>query len=141
MPNMTSREEYLATLGDPACAGCHANIDPLGFSLEHFDAAGMYRDVDDGLPVDSSGSYITPQGINLNFSSIADLAPALASCEVARCWSMRLFDNARQRAGVTPVELGETPDLNRVVNRMSGANFSLRTLIRAIVESPAFLRP
>ncbi len=35
----------------PDCAGCHAKIDPLGFSLENYDALGRWRDEDDGFPI------------------------------------------------------------------------------------------
>jgi len=41
---------------NPACAGCHAKMDPLGFALENFDAIGQWRTTSDGLPIDASGS-------------------------------------------------------------------------------------
>jgi hypothetical protein len=44
----------------PECAGCHAKIDPLGFSLENFDAIGRWRDLEAGAPVDASG--VLPNG-------------------------------------------------------------------------------
>ncbi|MCC6727751.1 MAG: DUF1592 domain-containing protein [Chthonomonadales bacterium] len=45
---------------DPACAGCHARMDPLGFGLENFDAVGAWRARDGGQPIDSSG--VLPDG-------------------------------------------------------------------------------
>jgi hypothetical protein len=44
----------------PECFTCHSRIDPLGFSLENFDAIGRWRDVDAGAPVDASG--VLPDG-------------------------------------------------------------------------------
>ena len=41
---------------NPICATCHSQIDPLGFALENFDAAGRYREEDSGSPVDASGT-------------------------------------------------------------------------------------
>ena len=41
---------------NPACAACHAQMDPLGFALEQFDAVGKYRTADAGTPVDPSGT-------------------------------------------------------------------------------------
>src|SRR5258706_7095383 len=38
-----------------ACASCHNLMDPIGFSLENFDAIGRWRTVEDGLPIDSTG--------------------------------------------------------------------------------------
>ena len=40
---------------NPACASCHANMDPLGFSLENFDAIGQWRTTDGDAPIDASG--------------------------------------------------------------------------------------
>ena len=40
---------------NPVCASCHARMDPLGLSLENFDAIGQWRTVDAGHPIDASG--------------------------------------------------------------------------------------
>jgi cytochrome c5 len=40
---------------NPACAACHAVMDPLGFSLENFDATGEWRTKDKSGPIDPSG--------------------------------------------------------------------------------------
>ncbi|MCY4633902.1 MAG: DUF1592 domain-containing protein [Acidobacteria bacterium] len=39
---------------NPVCATCHANMDPLGFALENFDAIGRWRESDEGAPIDSA---------------------------------------------------------------------------------------
>jgi len=49
---------------NPECANCHAKIDPLGFSLENFDAIGRWRDMDGGAPVDASGVLPTGQAFS-----------------------------------------------------------------------------
>lgn len=41
----------------PACASCHARMDPIGFALENFDATGKWRDADDGGRIDASGAF------------------------------------------------------------------------------------
>ena len=30
-------------------------MDPIGFAFEHYDAAGRWRDIDGGQPVDATG--------------------------------------------------------------------------------------
>ena len=40
---------------NPACAGCHQLMDPIGFALENFDAVGVWRTVDSGFQIDPSG--------------------------------------------------------------------------------------
>jgi len=42
---------------NPACAVCHVRMDPLGFSLEHFDAIGRFRRSSGGVPVDASAVF------------------------------------------------------------------------------------
>ena len=45
---------------NPACAACHAQIDPLGFALENYDAIGAWRGTTEaGAPVDASGRLLT----------------------------------------------------------------------------------
>jgi hypothetical protein len=41
---------------NPACAGCHKIMDPIGFSFENFDAIGQWRDADEGVKIDPSGT-------------------------------------------------------------------------------------
>jgi hypothetical protein len=43
---------------NPACASCHGNMDPLGFSLENFDAIGQWRTMDGDVPIDASGVLV-----------------------------------------------------------------------------------
>ena len=41
---------------NPACASCHAVMDPIGFALENYDLIGKWRDTDGGVPVNASGT-------------------------------------------------------------------------------------
>jgi len=49
---------------NPTCAGCHRAMDPIGFSLENFDAVGQWRNTDEGVKIDPSG--ILFNGTNVN---------------------------------------------------------------------------
>jgi hypothetical protein len=49
---------------NPACAACHARMDPLGFGLENFDGVGKWRDKEGKFPIDSSGEL--PDGRKFN---------------------------------------------------------------------------
>ena len=50
---MTMRQQLEQHRANPACRGCHSRMDPLGFSLENYDAIGHWRTRDGSLPVDS----------------------------------------------------------------------------------------
>ena len=52
---LSVREMLEMHRANAACASCHARMDPLGFSLENFDAIGQWRTTDAGQPIDASG--------------------------------------------------------------------------------------
>jgi hypothetical protein len=54
---MSMRQAMTMHRAAPACAGCHARMDPIGFALENFDATGKWRDHDDGGRIDASGAF------------------------------------------------------------------------------------
>jgi hypothetical protein len=52
---LTARERLEEHTGNGVCASCHRVTDPVGLSLEHFDALGVYRDQDHGMAIDDTG--------------------------------------------------------------------------------------
>ncbi len=48
---------------NPACANCHARMDPIGFAFEHFDAVGAYRQKDGEFDIDASGTLTDGRNI------------------------------------------------------------------------------
>jgi mono/diheme cytochrome c family protein len=60
----TVRERLEQHRRNPACANCHAPMDPLGFALENFDPLGRWRTAEAGKPVDASGTL--PNGTQLD---------------------------------------------------------------------------
>ena len=49
----TLREVMAAHRANPECEGCHAQMDPIGFAFEHFDAVGRWRESEGGLPIET----------------------------------------------------------------------------------------
>lgn len=78
---LTTRERVALQTSAEACMTCHSMINPLGFTLEHFDALGRYREVEQDRPVDAVGSYLTRSGQEAKFSGAKELAGFLASSE------------------------------------------------------------
>jgi hypothetical protein len=62
--SLSMREAMLQHRANPACAGCHAKMDPIGFALENFDAVGRWRDEDGGKPIDVVSTL--PDGTRLD---------------------------------------------------------------------------
>ena len=61
-PDLTTRERVALQTKPEACQTCHAMINPLGFTLENFDAVGRFRDGGGGKPIDATGGYQTRDG-------------------------------------------------------------------------------
>jgi hypothetical protein len=57
---LTLRDAMIRHRANPACAGCHARMDPIGFAMENFDAIGRWRDQDGEQPIDATG--VLPEG-------------------------------------------------------------------------------
>jgi mono/diheme cytochrome c family protein len=93
-PKLTTRERVALQTRPGACQSCHAVINPLGFPLEHFDAAGRFRDKDNGQPIDATGSYHTRAGETVTFDGARALAEYLAGSEEAHAaFAERLFQH------------------------------------------------
>ncbi len=96
-PDTTTRDRFEAHVSDPACSGCHILFDPIGFAFEHFDAAGRWRDLDNGLPIDASGELVGTD-VDGAFDGAADIAAMLADSErVHACYADRMFAFAAGR--------------------------------------------
>jgi hypothetical protein len=76
----TARQRFTAHSTDKKCAGCHAVLDPVGFPFESFDAIGQWRDNENGLPLDLSGSV---PGVEGTINGPVEFAAKLATAEAA----------------------------------------------------------
>jgi mono/diheme cytochrome c family protein len=83
-PELTTRERVALQTRPGGCMSCHGMINPLGFTLEKFDAIGRVRTQENGRPVDATGSYQSRTGKVVKFSGVRDLAHFLAGSEDAQ---------------------------------------------------------
>lgn len=73
-PDLTMREKITQLTRDTACMSCHSVINPLGFTLENFDAVGRWRESDNQKPVDTKTEYITVDGETIHLARARDVA-------------------------------------------------------------------
>jgi len=78
---LSTRDRVALQTKPEACQGCHSMINPLGFTMENFDAIGRYRDRDRDQPIDATGSYLTQSGEIEKFSGMKDLAQFVAASD------------------------------------------------------------
>ena len=109
-PDLTTRERVDLQTRSAACMTCHAVINPLGYTLENFDAVGRFRNVDRGKPVDSSGVYRTHSGETVNINGPRELAEMLARSDDAQgAFTEQLFHHlVRQPAALRPGDARRT---------------------------------
>ena len=92
-PGLTMREKVEKLTRSENCQGCHAVINPLGFSLEHFDAVGRFRTADHGRPIDTSSDYGADELAKpVRLASARDVADfALANARANEAFIEQLF--------------------------------------------------
>lgn len=78
---ITARERLAEHSTNTVCASCHSVTDPVGLSLEHFDAMGTYRENDRGMPIDDAGEIDgMPYRGAVELGAVLRNHPALAPC-------------------------------------------------------------
>jgi cytochrome c553 len=80
-PTLTTRERVELQTKGVNCQSCHAVINPLGFTLENYDAIGRFREQDNKKAVNPEGSYTTRAGEVKTFRGPTELATFLAASE------------------------------------------------------------
>jgi hypothetical protein len=132
----TVREQTEMHRANPACASCHAVMDPLGFALENFNTVGAYRTVDPQfrLPIDSRATM--PDGTVL--AGPADLHKALAARgdQFAQIITEKLMTYAVGRH----VDHNDMPTVRRIVRDAKARNYTFESIVMGVVNSDAFRR-
>jgi hypothetical protein len=135
MAGQTNRQR-IDTLTSGCGAQCHNQmINPLGFSFDHFDGMGQYRDTENGgLPIDTSGKYDFPSGTK-SFSNAAELMRTLATDSQAHlCYTKKLASFGLQRDMVT----SDMPLLQSLASTSLASSGSVKSIILQLVRSDAF---
>jgi hypothetical protein len=130
-PTKTTRENLDLHRTEPACAGCHAVFDPMGMALEHFDAIGNYRETENGLTIDASGTLEdgTP------FDGAVGLGTALRGYAPAlECLLRHFYRGVNGRTE----DLQDLPQVTAMMATLAGRNYVFRDLVAEFVTSDAF---
>src|SRR5213079_29337 len=91
-PNLTMREKVAQLTRSQACQACHSVINPLGFSLESYDAVGRFRTQDNDRPIDPVSDYLTDEGQTVRLAGARDVAQfALTSDHAQNGFIEQLF--------------------------------------------------
>lgn len=125
----TVRARLLAHATDETCAGCHNLVDPLGLSLERFDALGQRRDMENGELIDVTADY---DGVK--FEGAGGLAKLMHDDpRVPECLVRNLYSSARGK----PTEVGE-PVITALTKDFIAGGYRLPAFLKKMASDEAF---
>ena len=129
---LSLREAMVQHRANPACASCHARMDPIGFAMENFDAVGKWRDQDAGKPIDVSSKL--PDGTVVDgIQGVRDLI---------------LHDPERFVGAVTQkllmygigrnVQYFDAPAIRKIVRDAAASDYTFASLVLGVAQSDPF---
>lgn len=131
-PNLPIKKRLEIHRDSPDCAGCHAKIDPIGFTLENFDAVGAFRTMDGPNPVDAAGEL--PNGTK--FNGAGDLKRIVKGDKFVHNVAEKMMIYALGRG----LERYDKGAVSRVVSTTKQGDYRFSNLVLAIVKSDPFLK-
>ena len=131
-PAKTVRERIEMHRSKPACMGCHAVMDPLGFALENFDTIGQFRTLDAGARIDPSG--VLPDGTAIKGPE--DLRRALLARpdQFVQALTENLFTYALGRS----TDYHDMPAVRKIVHGAEADKYRFESLVMGVISSDAF---
>jgi hypothetical protein len=151
----TIREQLSKHRDLPACAECHAQLDPPGFALENYDVAGRWRINYRVIPTSASDKVVKIPGSNVRLYSQGPAVEANYSLENGRSFAdirefkQILLEDKKQLARCFVGKLityltGATPDfadreiIEQIVSASASSDYGIRDLIHGVIQSRVF---
>jgi hypothetical protein len=136
---VSMRERLSEHRKNPACAGCHSRMDPLGFALENFDATGKWRTVESTGPTDTSRNHIDSSGQltdGTRFEGAAGLRRIMQehSDEFVYRMTERLLTYGLGRGS----DWYDAPAIRRAVAEAKNDDYRFSSLLMGVVQSTPF---
>jgi hypothetical protein len=130
--SLSVRERLAEHRANAACASCHNLMDPVGFSLENFDAIGRWRTAEEGQPIDATGGL--PDGSK--FTGVAGLEDGLRNRPELFVGTLaeKLMTFALGRG----IETYDAPAIRKIVHDARAKDFRFSSVILGIVNSTPF---
>jgi mono/diheme cytochrome c family protein len=129
---MSVREMLERHRTNPTCASCHSRMDPLGFSLENFDAIGQWRAVDGESPINATGVLL--DGTTVDGPAALRRALVAQKEQFVRTVTARLLTYALGRE----MEYFDAPAIRGIVRAAAADDYRWSSIVLAIVKSTPF---
>jgi hypothetical protein len=130
--NLSVRQRLAEHRNNAACASCHNLMDPIGFSLENYDAVGRWRTLEETRPIDASGGL--PDGSQ--FTGPGGLEQALLNRPDIYVGTLteKLLSFALGRE----IEPYDGPAVRQIVRQAKADDYRFSSLIVGIARSTPF---
>jgi len=129
---LSMKEAMQAHRANPACAGCHAKMDPIGFALENFDALGRWRAEENGRPLEVTSAL--PDGTIIDgVEGVRQLVlrdPAL----FVEAMTSKLLMYALSRN----IQHYDQPTIRAIARESARENYTFASLVLGVVNSVPF---
>jgi hypothetical protein len=134
-PNLTTRERFAMHRTSATCANCHQLMDPVGLGFEHFDGAGMWRDTENGKPIDATGEFVQTD-IDGPFNGAVEMSTKLSqSQQVRECMVKEWFRFSYGRAEGD----GDSCTLEALNNAFNMTKGDINQLLVTLTQTDVFL--
>jgi hypothetical protein len=131
--NLTIREMYAKHRTVETCNHCHKKIDPLGFSLENFNATGVWRiEYENGRKVDPSGTMPSGEA----FNDLDGLKQILT--HDMRLFSRNLTSKLLTYATGRTMEVADRAEIERIAEQVDADRGGLKDLMSLVIQSSIF---
>ena len=132
---LSLREAMTRHRASPACAGCHARMDPIGFAMENFDAIGRWRERDatNGQAIDVTGVF--PDGTR--FEGITGLKQVLL--RQPEQFVGTIAEKLLMYALGRNVQYYDAPAVRGILREAAAQNYTFSSLVLGVVKSRPFL--
>jgi len=127
------RERLAMHRSDAACASCHNLMDPVGFSLDRYDALGRWRQFEDGQPIETAG--IMPDGSSVHDAETLEASILKRPKVFVGTMTEKLLTYALGRG----VEYRDGPEVRKIIDYAEKKDFRFSSIVQGIVVSKPFL--
>jgi len=125
-PDLTMREKVTHLTKDESCMACHSIINPVGFSLENFDATGRFRTHEKNKPIETTSEYFDEEDQKVKITGPRDLARiAIESPGAHRAFLKHLFHHLIQQ----PINAYGFGMMDELHDTFKNTNFHIRNMI------------
>jgi hypothetical protein len=129
---LTMRAKMEEHRANPVCASCHKVMDPIGFTLENFDAVGAWRTREADEPIDASGQFVDGTKVD----GVVTLRQALLKRPdvFVQTMTQKMLTYALGRG----VEDYDMPAVRAIVRDSAKQDYRFSSLVLGIVNSAPF---